>query len=310
VGCRRCETVCKGECIDVKHRKIDASRCVLCFNCIPACRKNAIVYSRIPSPKCSLMLETQAVETADIHRRQWILVTAGLAIFHGLLRLTPFAYVFSAETAKVSAAVPENLPSGTSRVSYELTHPVFPPGGKEIKAFQKRCTGCHLCVSKCPAGILTPATTEYGINGFLQPVVRFQNGFCNYDCTICTRVCPPHALQPLRTPEEKHQVQIGKVHFLQENCVVNTQGSNCGACGEHCPTGAVKMVPFGPPELFLTIPEIRPELCVGCGACEYICPVKPYKAIYVDGLPTHQQAELAYDPNAEQEVLHTDDFGF
>jgi len=331
VGCMRCEAVCKGECIDIKHRKIDASRCVLCFNCIPACRKEAIFYSiKSLGPQASCLREagerlSDPMQTGSprtqgqagslrsqasvASRRQWILVAAGLAIAHWVLRFTPLAYLFSG-AARVSAAVPENLPSGTSRVSYELTHPIFPPGGKEIKTFQRRCTGCHLCVSKCPAGILTPATTEYGINGFLQPVVKFRHGFCNYDCTICTRVCPTHALQPLHSPEEKHQVQIGKVHFLQENCVVNTQGSNCGACGEHCPTGAVKMVPFGPSELYLTIPEVRPELCVGCGACEHICPVTPYKAIYIDGLSVHQKAEPAYDPNAEQEVLHTDDFGF
>ena len=308
IGCLRCEAVCKGECIDAKNRKVDASRCVLCFNCLPVCNKEAIIYSITPSPKGTVAAEKQVAEVHTRSRRQWILVTAGLAIAHWVLRSTPLAYLFSGGAARVSAAA-GNLPSGTSRVSYELTHPIFPPGGRNIKTFQRRCTGCHLCVNKCPKGVLVPAVSEYGINGFLQPVVKFRNGFCDHNCTACTQVCPTHALEPLDTAE-KHLTQIGKVHFLQENCVVNTQQNSCGACGEHCPTGAIKMVPFGPPELFLTIPEVYPEFCIGCGACEHICPVTPYKAIYIDGLPIHQKAELAYDPDAEQEVLHTDDFGF
>ncbi len=312
IGCMRCVAVCKGGCIDVESREVDLSRCVSCFNCLPACRKEAITYNIIPLTKRPASTETETIAARKLvePRRRWIHVSLGLVLGHWLLRSTPFAYLLSGGSAKSGAAVPSVLPSGTSRVSYEMTHPIFPPGGTDIKTFQKRCTGCHLCVSKCPAGILEPALTEYGVNGFLQPVVKFKNKFCNYDCTICTQVCPSHALEPLHSKEEKHLVQIGRVHFLQENCVVHTQGSNCGACGEHCPTGAVKMVPFGPPEKFLTIPEVRPELCVGCGACEHICPVKPYKAIYVDGLAVHQKAELAYDPNAKQEVIQTDDFGF
>ncbi len=166
-----------------------------------------------------------------------------------------------------------SLPTGVSRVEYEMTAPILPPGASDRKHFQLKCTSCHLCVTKCPANIIRPSTLELGISGFLQPVVKFDDGFCNYDCKICTEVCPSHALIPIDTKEEKHRLQIGRVVFLKENCVVETQGSNCGAC-------------------------------------EYICPVRPYRAIYVDGLDKHGQAKPAYDPNAKQEEIQLDDFGF
>jgi ferredoxin len=148
-----------------------------------------------------------------------------------------------------------------------------------------------------------------GLAGFLQPVVKFNHGFCGYDCTICAEVCPSHALDEFMM-KKKHVVQIGEVVFLQENCVVETQGTNCGACGEHCPTGAITMVPFGDPAGLLAIPKIDKTLCIGCGACEYICPVSPYKAIYVKGLATQGTAKLAYDPNEKQQEVKLDDFGF
>jgi formate hydrogenlyase subunit 6/NADH:ubiquinone oxidoreductase subunit I len=33
----------------------------------------------------------------------------------------------------------------------------------------------------------------------------------------------------------------------------------------------------------LTIPEVTENICIGCGACESICPARPYQAIYVEG---------------------------
>jgi ferredoxin len=34
------------------------------------------------------------------------------------------------------------------------------------------------------------------------------------------------------------------------------------------------------------------ELCIGCGGCEFICPVRPKKAIIVNGLRVHETAKL------------------
>ena len=87
--------------------------------------------------------------------------------------------------------------------------------------------------------------------------------------------------------DERRTVQAGVARFNPDLCVVKTKGTSCGACNEHCPTQAVHMVPW---EKNLTIPEVDTELCIGCGGCEYICPVRPQRAIVVDGLPVHARA--------------------
>ncbi len=119
----------------------------------------------------------------------------------------------------------------------------------------------------------------------MQPMMDYNASYCNFDCVICTEVCPTGALRPVSI-EEKHTLQLGKVVFVKQNCVVFTDGTDCGACSEHCPTKAVKMRPWRG-NLFL--PEVEPEICVGCGACEYACPTDP-KSIYVDGNPVHLPA--------------------
>jgi formate hydrogenlyase subunit 6/NADH:ubiquinone oxidoreductase subunit I len=87
---------------------------------------------------------------------------------------------------------------------------------------------------------------------------------------------------------EKQRIQIGTATFLRDRCVVITEGTACGACAEVCPTHAVHMVPFRD---HLTLPETDPPICIGCGNCEYSCPVEGGKAIYVAGKPEHTTIE-------------------
>jgi ferredoxin len=143
-------------------------------------------------------------------------------------------------------------------------------------------------VANCPDQVLRPAIQEHGLAGFLQPYQDFSVAFCSYNCSNCSQICPTGAIQPL-TVEERRGVCTGKARFFQDLCVVKTKGTSCGACNEHCPTQAVKMVPW---KNNLTIPEVDPELCVGCGGCEFICPVRPDKAIIVEGLAIHERAKV------------------
>ena len=139
--------------------------------------------------------------------------------------------------------------------------PISPPGSLGHEHLGQHCTACHLCISKCPSRVLKPALLEYGLSGMMQPMMYFDKGFCNYDCTVCSDVCPNGAILPLSV-EEKHRTQVGRVVFVEDFCIVHTDGTSCGACSEHCPTQAVSMIPYRDG---LTIPHTNPQICVGCG---------------------------------------------
>ena len=304
-SCRLCEFKCKGECIDAKNKTVDASRCVACFNCLSACKH--IDYVSIWSGK-KQTADIPSSSQVDMSVHPQVQEQAGRRFFLATFAAMIGSTLGSALGSVFGAVVPSDL-HGESRIGYKKTHPIIPPGSGNSKSFHRKCTACHLCVAKCPAHIIRPAITEHGLSGFLQPCISFEHGFCNFDCTICTEVCPNGALKPI-TMNEKHLLQVGQVVFLEENCIVHTQGTNCGACAEHCPTGAVSMIPHGDPEKGLTIPVTNTKTCVGCGACEYICPVQPFRAIYVNGNPTHLQAEPVAPPDAKNQKVDLDDFGF
>jgi len=281
--CGKCAFACKSNCIDIKNLSVDFSRCVACYNCIPVCDSNSISYKLA-------LTENRVSEKTDTSKRDFI----GKSLAYGLA----LAGV-SRKTLAQSNDITE-----PGQIPNEINYPVSPPGSVSLDHFNNRCTACHLCVTSCPTTVLRPALLEYGIKGIMQPHMDFSKEYCNFECTICGEVCPTGAILPL-TVEEKKLTQMGIVQLILEKCVVITDNTACGSCSEHCPTQAVTMVPY---ENGLTIPEIHTHICIGCGACEYACPVLPHTAIYVDGNPVHLVAEA---PNIEpMESTIQDDFPF
>lgn len=145
---------------------------------------------------------------------------------------------------------------------------------------------------------------EYGLDYMLKPRLAYISSYCNYECTVCSDVCPTGAIKPL-TIEEKTTTQVGIATFFKGRCVVNTEEKDCGACAEHCPTQAVHMVPY---KGTLTIPQINPDLCIGCGGCESICPVRPMRAIIVKSNVEHKFVEKPKEEEIKE--IEVDDFGF
>jgi formate hydrogenlyase subunit 6/NADH:ubiquinone oxidoreductase subunit I len=213
-------------------------------------------------------------------------------------------------TTEAQAALPPNfVQSRPTTIPEKRTSPVSPPGSRSIEHFTSRCTACHLCVSACPSRVLAPSFLDYGVSGMMQPQMDFHAAHCNFDCTVCSNICPSGAILPL-TKDQKRQTQMGVAHFVKENCVVYTDNTNCGACSEHCPTKAVHMVPYlNANGRKLVIPEVNEKICVGCGGCEHACPTRPYKAIWVDGNPVHKVAEKPIIEELKQPEP-TEDFPF
>lgn len=290
--CGKCAAVCKSECISIKEQKVDTSRCVTCFNCLSVCEDSAITIGiKKPVKDKPETTPQPATHHSNTSRRQMLLT--GLAIVAG---------------TKLYAAVQNHKGGkGNSHLAYnKRDHFASPPGSGSVSRFNNKCTACSLCISACPTHVLQPAVTQYGLAGFMQPFMDYNTSYCNFDCHICGDICPTGAIIPLLL-EEKQHIQLGKAIFLKQNCVVNTDGTNCGACAEHCPTKAVKMIPF---KGELLIPDVDQSICIGCGACEYACPVPaPYKAIYVNGNNQHQTAA---SPVVEEqaEVGFEEDFPF
>jgi len=305
--CGKCVAVCKSSCIDLRKQEVDFSRCVACYNCMAACPEDAIKY--LPGKKGKHKELTIAFPEPGSNGSA-VRVNSGRR--STLYKLIAAPLVLSGLGSAVSGRIPGEDPDSTksirnkipTKIKPDKTSPVSPPGSLGIEHFTDHCTACHLCISACPTNVLQPSLTQYGLTGFMQPYMDYSTRYCNFDCTRCADICPAGAILSL-SKEAKKTTQIGQVKFIEDNCIVKAENTACGSCSEHCPTQAVTMVPY---KDNLTIPEIKPEICVGCGACEFACPVQPFKAIYVNGNREHQEAEL---PDIEElEETKMEDFPF
>jgi ferredoxin len=262
--CGRCAIRCKSSCIDFLHSKVDITRCVDCFDCVYTCQDRAITYGITGS--------LFKKHTFDENRRKNIIT--------GAMFLLGISHVASSQD-KIKP-----VPKRESTIKENRTSFVAPPGAGSIKRFNELCTACSICIAACPSGVLQPSLKQYGVIGLLQPVMDYHKSFCQFNCTVCTDICPTNALFPLM-PEAKKLTQLGKAVFIADNCIVKTEKTACGACSESCPTKAVFLIPF---ERNLFIPKVNTEVCIGCGQCEFSCPTRPYKAIFVDGNTVHEAA--------------------
>ncbi|MEA1912737.1 MAG: 4Fe-4S binding protein [candidate division WOR-3 bacterium] len=278
-SCGLCEAVCKAGCIDSKNKRVDESSCIRCFNCLSVCPTNAINY--VPFPwieKRNARIEKKK----GISRRRFISYLASLIGFTGL-------NFFFRRNNYLDSEIPPT-----------------PPGSRSLDRYLQKCTACYRCVNNCPTNVLQPSLFQYGIKGAFLPCMDFKSGFCEYECNICSTVCPTDALIPL-TIDEKKEVQIGESYLRKDLCVVYSQNSDCGACAEICPTKAVHMVPY---KALLVAPEIDSSLCVGCGACENVCPTEPRKAIVVKANMVHKKAEKSVPTIPEEKKKEIEGFPF
>ena len=174
--------------------------------------------------------------------------------------------------------------------------PILPAGAHALKAFKARCTGCQLCVTACPNNVLVPSKRP-GL--YLLPEMDFRRGHCGLYCKTCGEVCPTGAIEPLGPAARRH-VHVGRAVWHPENCLAEQKGETCSACVRHCPVKAIYAVPRDPkkPE-GVQIPVVDANACIGCGACEHVCPARPMPGLQVEGLMEHREVK----PMGEADVL-------
>lgn len=264
VACGKCERVCKTGCIDAKAAKVDNSRCVACFNCLGACPQAGLTYS------LSARL-TPAEKQGTAPGRRALLFSA-----------LPALLALPVQAAMLPPGRDDKPPTRKNRPARPI--PITPPGSDSQRHFNSHCSGCQLCVSACPTDIL--ASFRDG-PGLLQPTLSFEYGFCIPGCTRCGNVCPTSAIRKF-TAQEKSQTQIGMAEVDFNRCIVHTEDIPCKACYHICPPQIIELEPVpGMPDNFKR-PRVPVDKCIGCGACEFVCPARPIAAIKVNGSLQHR----------------------
>jgi polyferredoxin len=253
----------------VKHRQ---DECHMCLNCESACPEDVIKFRFLPNRR-------SAVVKPDTGRRTAIATAAaGAAII---------------PAARVADALDANYDHRVIR----------PPGAVEEREFLERCIRCAECMKVCPNNALHPAFFEAGIEGIWTPILIPRIGYCEHSCVLCGDVCPTGAIQKI-TEEQKmgvgqKPISIGTAFYDQGRCLPWSMSVPCIVCEEFCPTSpkaiwveevdAPKREPAvteegkapGMKTVHVQRPHVDPSLCIGCGACEKVCPVQDKPAVYV-----------------------------
>ena len=273
-NCSMCSKNCKAACIDYKTHTVDYSRCVVCGNCISSCKFGALKYSSKTSQtsQTSETSDTSKTSPIDTSKRSFLIASALVST--------------AALAQKKEKLMDGGLAELEDKVAPQRQTPLTPPGSLSFDHFAQHCTGCQLCVSECPNDVLRPSSD---LMHLMLPTMSYERGHCRPECTRCSEVCPAGAIVKV-DKAGKSSVQIGHAVWIKKNCVPITDQVECGNCARHCPAGAIEMVPLDEnDETSPMIPAINEAACIGCGACEYVCPSRPFSAIYVEGHEVHKK---------------------
>ena len=244
------------------------AECLLCMNCIGDCPESGIQFRFFP-PRPS----PRTIEGPDLKRRRALAALAAGAVTIPLLRAN----------------------TGLSAEPHERL--IRPPGALDEKQYLARCVRCGECMKVCPNNALHPAFTEAGWEGIWTPVLVPRVGYCEPNCTLCGQVCPTGAIWEFTAKEKAwtgapearvRPIRLGTAFYDRGRCLPWAMATDCVVCEEWCPTSP-KAVYLRPAEVTdatgntrqVRQPYIDPEHCVGCGACEFACPVRDRPAVYV-----------------------------
>ncbi len=253
--CAVCQSNCKMDAIKSDFRLTDFAECIQCYDCVTDCREGATAIN--------FKGESRPYRF-DIGRRRVARSVAAGLVSVGILK--------------------------TSLITRNQTHALIrPPGSREEKDFLDRCIRCHECVKVCSTAgrFLQPTFLEAGLEGLWTPVGVARYGYCEFNCAMCTEVCPTDAIHPLDVETKKKWV-IGIAYIDRNRCIPWYKNENCLVCQEHCPTSPKaielkdeRVLHFDGTERLVKRPYMKEDLCIGCGICETKCPVAGKSAIIV-----------------------------
>ena len=306
VHCGLCERGCKAQAIKITREEtaIDYTRCVDCFDCLEACKHGAVEFkgsgfkvqgSRVQGSRVQgSRVQGSRVQGSRVQGSR-VQGNSKLSTLNSKLespsqsRRTFLLTALSAGAGAALAQTGKKMDGGLAVVKDKVIPvrqtPILPPGAQSAEYFAKHCTACQLCVSECPNDVLRASTD---LLHFMQPVMGYEYGYCREECHKCSDVCPTGAIK-LVDAAQKVSTKVGQAHWIKKNCIPVTDGVECGNCARHCPTGAIEMIPLDEnDEEGAYIPMVNEARCIGCGACENLCPARPLSAIIVEGIEQQQ----------------------
>ena len=264
-SCNRCLLRCQGGDDPIGGVPWRRSECHLCLNCVGECPHHGLEFKFFP--------RGNTLEAPSLQRRK---VLTGLAAGAAILPLMRVTTSFAAEKS-------------ASRIR--------PPGSLDESDFLSRCVRCGECMKVCPNNALHPSFSEAGLEGIWTPVLVPRIGYCEPSCVLCSQACPTGAIWEI-TPKSKawavgvssesKPIRIGTAFYDRGRCLPWAMATECIVCEEWCPTSP-KAIYLQPAEVtdakgqarILKQPRVDPDKCVGCGACEYACPLQDRPAVYV-----------------------------
>lgn len=267
-SCNRCLLACQGaDNPDVGSRWRQAE-CHVCLNCQAACPEGALQFKFFPTQE-DTRTNPAGSSRVDVSRRKILASLAG-----GVAAVLVFR-------------------SGDAHEVKRSPYVVRPPGSLPEDDFLGRCIRCGQCMRVCPNNALHPALLESGFEGLWTPYLIAKIGYCEPTCTLCGQVCPTGAIGELTLnqkvgDEERPPNRIGTAFLDRGRCLPWAMAKPCIVCEEWCPTSPKAIylreetaVDRLGNEVVVKRPHVDPALCIGCGACEYACPVWDRKAIYI-----------------------------
>ena len=268
-GCNRCLMHCQGGDDPVGGVPWRKSECLMCMNCVDSCPHQSLEFRLFPTGTES--------KSADVGRRR---AFAGLA---------------------AGAAIVPMMRANTGMGKSRNEHLVRPPGAVDEPEFLSRCIRCGECMKVCPNNALQPTLTEAGLEGLWTPMVAARIGYCEPSCVLCSEVCPTGAIWQLSATEKgwvagggtqaAHPVRLGMAAYDRGRCLPWALATDCIVCEEWCPVSPkaiyieeAEVVDSSGTTRRVKQPHIDPSRCVGCGACEYACPLQEHPAVTVTSI--------------------------